>query len=65
METYITNKVKLIKDSIKKDIPYKITFNNYLYTLSDVNPLERKKNTWYCQNYRKKNLPINIINFVT
>ena len=60
----ITNEVKILYDTIRNIIPYKIIYNNYIYNYEGNNPKKKKKITWHCQNYRKiKNLPSNTNKF--
>ena len=56
----ITKSVRIIEDSFKNAILYKISYNNYIYNYEGTKPQKRKKFTWNCENYRKtKNLPEN------
>ena len=49
----ITNSVQIVEEKVKYNIPYKISYNNYIFNFEGSNPEKRKKFTFHCQNYRK------------
>ena len=50
----ISNKVYIVEDSVKNNTPYKIQYEECVYSYEGKNPIKMQKITYHCKNYRKK-----------